>query len=88
MISKEESLCTKLHAFHFWNVFFVVGNSVIFWLWHHLLIVALGLLTLLGLVIYLVVSGIRQKTSLKLSGQSSFSVPALLCHELRDYGLK
>ena len=40
---------------------FVVGNSVIFWLWHHLLIVALGLLTLLGLVIYLVVSGIRQK---------------------------
>ncbi|GHN48732.1 hypothetical protein ME800_03410 [Lactobacillus delbrueckii] len=46
----------------FWErVFLVVGNSVIFWLWHHLLIVALGLLTLLGLVIYLVVSGIRQK---------------------------
>lgn len=61
----------------FWErVFLVVGNSVIFWLWHHLLIVALGFLALIGLVIYLVVSGIRQKTSLKLSGQSSFSVPA------------
>ncbi|MCD5450870.1 hypothetical protein [Lactobacillus delbrueckii] len=58
------------------RVFHIVGDSTIFWLWHHLLIVALGLLTLLGLVIYLVVSGIRQKTSLKLSGQSSFSVPA------------
>lgn len=61
----------------FWErVFLIAGNSAIFWLWHHFLIVALGLLTLLGLVIYLVVSGIRQKTSLKLSGQSSFSVPA------------
>lgn len=50
----------------FWErVFLVVGNSVIFWLWHHLLIVALGLLTLLGLVIYLVVSGIRQKNVAK-----------------------
>lgn len=58
------------------RVFHIVGDSMIIWLWHHLLIVALGLLTLLGLVIYLVVSGIRQKTSLKLSGQSSFSVPA------------
>lgn len=58
----------------FWErVFLIAGNSAIFWLWHHLLIVALGLLTL---VIYLVVRGIRQKTSLKLSGQSSFSVPA------------
>ena len=61
----------------FWErVFVIAGDSVIFWLWHHHLIVALGLLTLLGLVIYLVVSGIRQKTLLKLSGQSSFSVPA------------
>lgn len=58
------------------RVFYIVGDSVIFWLWHHLLIVALGLLTLLGLVIYLLVSGIRQKTSLKLSGQSLFSVLA------------
>lgn len=58
------------------RVFHIVGDSMIIWLWYHLLIVALGLLTLLGLVIYLVVSGIRQKTSLKLSGQSSFSVPA------------
>lgn len=50
----------------FWErVFHIVGNSVIFWLWHHLLIVALGLLTLLGLVIYLVVSGIRQKNVAK-----------------------
>lgn len=63
--------------FPFWERAFVIASdSVIFWLWHHLLIVALGLLTLLGLVIYLVVSGIRQKTLLKLSGQSSFSVPA------------
>ena len=63
--------------FPFWERAFVIASdSVIFWLWHHLLIVALGLLTLFGLVIYLVVSGIRQKTLLKLSGQSSFSVLA------------
>ncbi|GHN31380.1 hypothetical protein ME790_04510 [Lactobacillus delbrueckii] len=50
----------------FWErVFLIASDSVIFWLWHHLLIVALGLLTLLGLVIYLVVSGIRQKNVAK-----------------------
>ena len=50
----------------FWErVFHIVGDSMIIWLWHHLLIVALGLLTLLGLVIYLVVSGIRQKNVAK-----------------------
>lgn len=47
------------------RVFHIVGDSTIIWLWHHLLIVALGLLTLLGLVIYLVVSGIRQKNVAK-----------------------
>ena len=63
--------------FPFWERAFVIASdSVIFWLWHHLLIVALGLLTLFGLVIYLVASGIQQKTSLKLSGQSLFSVLA------------
>ena len=62
------------------RVFHIVGDSMIIWLWHHLLIVALGLLTLLGLVIYLVGSGIRH--FLFLPG------PGLLCHELRDYGLK
>ncbi len=63
--------------FPFWERAFVIASDrVIFWLWHHLLIVALGLLTLFGLVIYLVASGIQQKTSLKLSGQSSFSVLA------------
>ncbi|MST86113.1 hypothetical protein FYJ62_00195 [Lactobacillus porci] len=50
----------------FWErVFHIVGDSMIIWLWHHLLIVALGLLTLFGLVIYLVVSGIRQKNVAK-----------------------
>lgn len=58
------------------RVFHIVGDSMIIWLWHHLLIVALGLLTLFGLVIYLVASGIQQKTSLKLSRQSSFFVLA------------
>ena len=47
------------------RVFHIVGDSMIIWLWHHLLIVALVLLTLLGLVIYLVVSGIRQKNVAK-----------------------
>ena len=47
------------------RVFHIVGDSMIIWLWHLLLIVALGLLTLLGLVIYLVVSGIRQKNVAK-----------------------
>ncbi|MHA6544273.1 hypothetical protein ACX3UU_03430 [Lactobacillus delbrueckii] len=47
------------------RVFHIVGDSTIIWLWHHLLIVSLGLLTLLGLVIYLVVSGIRQKNVAK-----------------------
>ena len=52
--------------FPFWERAFVIASdSVIFWLWHHLLIVALGLLTLFGLVIYLVVSGIRQKNVAK-----------------------
>ena len=50
----------------FWErVFHIVGDSMIIWLWHHLLIVALGLLTLFSLVIYLVVSGIRQKNVAK-----------------------
>ena len=50
----------------FWErVFVIAGDSMIIWLWHHLLIVALGLLTLLGLVIYLVVSGNRQKNVAK-----------------------
>lgn len=47
------------------RVFLIASDSVILWLWHHLLIVGLGLLTLLGLVIYLVVSGIRQKNVAK-----------------------